>query len=44
MKEEKGPANDRESVPDKIRAADVVQFVKQNVFQLRAILLQADIR
>jgi hypothetical protein len=43
MEEQKRTTYDGQPVPDKIPAADVVKLVTQNVFQLRAVLLETDI-
>jgi hypothetical protein len=44
MKEEERTAYDGKSVPDKIQAANVVEFMTQNVLKLGAILLKANVR
>src|ERR1700722_15136506 len=43
MEEDKRTAEYSEDVPHEIVAADVVQFVAQNIFELGAVLLETDI-
>ncbi|HEY1581388.1 MAG TPA: hypothetical protein VGF82_30330 [Terracidiphilus sp.] len=44
MKEEERTGYESKPVPDKIQAANVMEFMTQNVFKLGAILLKADVR
>jgi hypothetical protein len=44
MKKEKTAAYDSKPVPHKIPATHVVEFMTQNIFELRAILLKAKLR
>src|ERR1700761_1601555 len=44
MKEEERTGYDSKPVPDKIQTANVVEFMTQNVFELGAILLKANVR
>ena len=44
MKEKKRPAGHGKPVPDKIQAANVVEFMTQNVLKLGAVLLKANVR
>jgi hypothetical protein len=43
MKEQKCSPRDSKTVPDKVSAANVVQFMAQNIFELRAILFKTSI-
>jgi hypothetical protein len=43
MEEQKRTTYDGQPIPDKIPPADVLKFVTQNVFQLRAVLFETDI-